>query len=207
MTPVRTTVRTTEIISHFVIIMRADIERWDAKYRNAEPTWAPDALLLEYAHSLSGEGAALDVACGSGGNVIHLAGLGYRVVGIDGSVEGLRRCREGLRKAGDEASLAVVDLDCFVLPPRCFDLIVVFRYLNRELVPILKQALRPNGIILYKTFNRNFLDHKPGFPADYVLNPGELGEFFQDLEPIASNESADMTDSTSYWIGRAGPAG
>ncbi len=81
--------------------MHPDIERWNRKYQNGNPNPAfePDPLLSDYRHLLDGKGKALDVACGVGHNALFLARLGYDVVGVDGSIVGLRYCQNTLQYA------------------------------------------------------------------------------------------------------------
>ena len=183
--------------------MREDIKRWDEKYRDAIPhPDTPDPVLIAYRHVLDGKGKALDVACGMGHNAIYLARLGYEVVGVDGSMVGLRHCRMSLDRLGVSVSLIAADLERFALPVDRFDLVVVIRFLDRALIPRLKGALRPGGLLFYKSFNRNRLAARPQFNAHYLLEPGELGRRFEDFSVIATNDSDRITSEETFWIGR-----
>lgn len=184
--------------------MNPDILRWDEKYSAAE---APDFIeaddLLEaYAALLTGEGRALDVACGAGANAIYAASRGYTTVGVDGSIQGLRLAARRARARGLALQLINADLERYCPPPDAFDLVLVFRYLNRSLFDALKETLRPGGLIFIKTFNRNLLDTKPGFNPDYLLEPGELAGHFRGLEQIATNDDAENRAAFSWWIGK-----
>lgn len=183
---------------------RADIERWNGKYasHNPHPDFAPDAILTQYAHLLDGQGLALDVACGVGHNALYLARRGYEVIAVDGSLTGLRYCRERLRATPLPVHLVVADLEEFVPPPERFALVLVVRYLNRPLIAHLKRALVPGGLLIYQTFNRHRLLMNPDFNPDYLLEPGEFRHLFADFETLASNDTPDMRDPMSFWIGR-----
>ncbi len=63
--------------------------------------------------------------------------------------------------------------------------IVVVNYLYRPLLPVLPQALRPGGILIYQTFMRgNEAYGRPRNP-EFLLASRELPETFQtDLEEI-----------------------
>lgn len=183
--------------------MRSDIQRWDNKYTalTYTPELNPDPLLLEHADLLTGRGRSLDVACGTGDNALYLAQRGYTSYGVDGSIEGLRHCQ---RKAIDnrlEVTLFVADLEHLSLPGNSFDAIVVMRYLDRELIPLLKRIVRPEGLLVLKTFNRNFLKEKPNFPSAYVLDDGELNAWFKDWRCVDSNDSTETADSFTHWLG------
>src|SRR5205085_12098061 len=58
-----------------------------------------------------------------------------------------------------------------------FDAIVVVNYLHRPLLPLLRGALGPGGVLLYDTFAQgNELYGRPANPA-FLLAPGELLAF------------------------------
>lgn len=184
--------------------MQSDIARWNRKYRDAgkTPLPEPDPVLRDHQSLLGGSGWALDAACGRGHNTAFLAGLGYRAVGVDASIEGLRLAQQALAARRVRAYLIAADLDRFVLPPERFELIVVIKYLNRPLITGLKRALRSGGLLFYRSFNLNHLEQMPSFNADYVLQPGELTTWFDDFELLASNDVAPGTESLSFALAR-----
>lgn len=183
---------------------RADLDRWERKYAagNPNPTFAPNPLLLQYAHLLDGPGIALDLACGVGHNAIFLAQRGYRVLAIDASVTGLRYGRAAIAAADLAVLLVAADLERFVLPPALFNAVAVFRYLERALLPAIKSAVTPGGLVIYETFNINRLHAAPRMKRAYLLEPGELTRWFADFETIATNDGPDITTELTYWIGR-----
>ncbi|MFL6652672.1 MAG: class I SAM-dependent methyltransferase [Sulfurifustaceae bacterium] len=182
----------------------ADRERWDAKYAagNPNPTFAPDPLLSKYADLLRGPGWALDLACGVGHNAIFLARRGYDVLAVDVSLTALRHCQTALASAPLPVYPVAADLDRFALIPGSFALVIVFRFLDRTLVPRLKEALAPGGIMLYETFNTNRLRTDPRMNRAYLLEPGDLARAFADFHTIATNDCLYVQDEQSYWIGR-----
>lgn len=188
--------------------MNPDIARWNEKYRRAASgAFAdPEPLLLEHRSLLAGGGHALDVACGAGANAIFAARRGYRVVGVDASLEGLRIAARRATVAKVRVDFVNLDLEVYRPPPGRFDLVLVFRYLNRDLMPSLEGSLRPGGLLMYLTFNRNYLEQKPGFNPDYVLQPGELRDRFSSLVPIDTNDDGDNRYDFSYFIGRKHPS-
>lgn len=185
-------------------LVNPDIVRWNEKYRAAsDDAFAqPDELLVAHQALLAGDGRVLDVACGAGANAIVAAERGGRVVGVDASFEGLRIAAHRATAAGVSLSLLNADLDAWRPPPECFDLVMVFRYLNRGLFSSLQSAIRPGGVVIYKTFNRNFLEHKPDMNPDYLLEPGELARCFSAFDEIATNDGSANREVSSWWIGR-----
>ncbi len=184
--------------------MNPDIVRWNAKYRAVSYTAVaqPDELLVAHQALLFRNARVLDVACGAGANAIFAAQCGCRVVGVDASLEGLRIAARRAREADLAVFLLNADLESWRPPPERFDLVMVFRYLNRALMPSLQSAIRPGGVLIYKTFNRNFLQQKADMNPDYLLQPGELAPCFATLDEIATNDGAANQDVFSWWIGR-----
>jgi hypothetical protein len=113
----------------------------------------------------------------------------------------LRQCRRALARKGLAANLVAADLDVYRPPAEHFDLILVVRFLARSLIPCLKKALRNDGLVIYKSYNRNWLVRKPGFNPAFLLEPGELAAAFQDLYCIATNDTPGLQDPESFWFG------
>lgn len=185
-------------------LVNPDILRWNEKYRAATETAfsRPDELLVQHRAVLLANTRILDLACGAGANAIFSAQRGCRVVGVDLSLEGLRIAARRAKEKGVTLSLLNVDLKSWRPPPSRFDLVMVFRYLDRALMPSLRATIRPGGVVIYKTFNRNFLEQKPDMNPDYLLEPGELPRCFADFDEIATNDRADNQAVSSWWIGR-----
>lgn len=183
--------------------MRADIDRWNAKYETREPatTLDPDPLLLEYRHLLPASGLGIDIAGGTGDNGLFLCQLGCDTLIVDGSETGLRLCRRKAEQNGLHPMLVAADLDRFVLPRSTFDVVLVFRYLNRALIPALRDCLKDDGLLIYKTFNLRHRAKRPGFNPDFLLQDGELSRWFGDMQCLATNDD-ENTDTASYWIGQ-----
>ena len=183
--------------------MRSDIERWNDKYSSHvySQQISPDPVLAQFRSTFNGKGRSLDIASGVCDNALFLAGLGYGSFAVDGSLSALRI---GKRKASEhslELKAYVADLDSYPLPVEYFDVIVVVKYLNRSLTGAIKRSLKAGGVLLFKTFNKNFLKEKPGFPEAYILNEGELKSWFDDWCCLQSNEGNTAGATQSFWIG------
>jgi len=180
-------------------LSRQDIARWQQKYAApADHPLVPDPLLEKYAQLLRGPGLALDLACGRGRNSIFLAQLGKTVFAVDGSLLAL----QSLRQQDANIHAWVADLEHWTVPGVAFDLIVVNFFLLRPLLPGLTAALRPHGLLLYQTFNCNILHQRPGFSSRYLLEAGELQQAFAGLTILASNDTPDNGDSSSFILAR-----
>lgn len=137
---------------------------------------APSGWVLRWAPLLA-RGAVLDLACGGGRHARLLAELGHAVTAIDRepqAIPGVRFLQADLEDGGP-----------WPLPGERFQGIVVANYLHRPLLPLLREALAPGGMLLYETFMAgNERYGRPSNPA-FLLRPGELWEAFAGLHCIA----------------------
>jgi tellurite methyltransferase len=182
-----------------------DRRRWDAKYaaeRGPLPE-EPSPLLVAQRDLLSG-GRALEVACGTGRQALYLAARGYLVDGLDISAAGLSQAREEAQRRGLRLRLVQVDLARWWFPSCTYDLIVVFFYLNRRLMPALAAALQPGGLLIQAQHNIRILDERPGFNPAYLVQPGELVRLAQQvgLEVLREGDRAGEGDHVSYVVAR-----
>jgi len=140
------------------------------------------------------ERRALDVATGTGRHAVVLARAGFRTFGVDVSLDALREARNAVVADGGGAiALWCADLTQHPLPRSWFDLVVVTRYLQRDLFPALRACVRPGGAIVYETFTtrQRELGRRPTSP-DHLLEPGELRARFDGFELLADEEVVDQ---------------
>ncbi|NJD56700.1 MAG: class I SAM-dependent methyltransferase [Nitrospirae bacterium] len=154
----------------------------------------PDSLLREHLHLFTSElrqHPVLDLACGDGHNGIYLAQREFRVVFADRSEEALEQVKRRADAENRKVTLWHIDLEADRSDPfsgRTFSAIIVFRYLHRPLIPAIKKALMPGGILVYETFTAEQARFgKPKNP-DHLLNPGELLSWFHDWEILHTFE-------------------
>ena len=138
-------------------------------------------------------GLALDAAMGLGGNAGFLIERGLRVIGIDASEVAVQRA-----KARWPMLLAIVaDLTRFQLPEDAFDVVLNFYYLQRDLWPAYRKALRPGGLLIFETLTRDMLIDRPDYNPDYLLAPGELRNAFADWEILVYREGSAEVERES----------
>ena len=158
--------------------------------------WQPNPFLVEALKRIGApsRGArALDVACGSGRDAVHLALAGWNVLAIDVLSDALARARDLARRNGVEIATIRWELEANAkLPDGQFDLITVFRYLHRPLFAALREATASGGCIVCETFHRRTLEtgRPPRNPA-HLLETGELARAFEDFEIIISRDAAE----------------
>ena len=163
---------------------------WDKRYREGFYGGAPEAhgLVRRYATLMKRDRPVIDVAMGQGADLLYLARAGFRVCGLEKSREAIRLSRENADKAGVDLTCVLGDACSLPFKPASAGTILVFYFLEREIMGWLVRMLAPGGLILYETF----LKRQSGLdgPRDprYLLDDGELFDFFQGLEPLLYEE-------------------
>jgi len=177
--------------------MPSDRERWNARHLESAELRPPDALLVEatrdwiaprYPHG----GRALDLAGGRGQNSLYLAQQAWRVTLVDVSDRAIEDARRQAGEQGLPLQGVLADAGDFLrsVAAADFDLVMVFFFLERALFSELRRVLRPGGILVYKTYTIDQLQHRRGLSnPDYLLRPGELRAAFSDFELLHARET------------------
>jgi SAM-dependent methyltransferase len=132
---------------------------------------------------------ALDIAMGRGRHALVLARAGFKTFGVDARLDAVRDAVAAVANEGRTLSAWCADLTQFPLPTARFDLVVVTRYLQRDLFPSLRATLAPGGVILYETFTTAQRRHGRGPTSPHhLLEPGELRRLLDGLEVLADEE-------------------
>jgi tellurite methyltransferase len=158
-----------------------DRERWDAKWEaRSGDVFEPHPMLTNHRGLLVGEGDALDLACGRGQNAVWLAGLGYRVIGVDISSTALKSAKAEAKRLGlsQQTHFEQTDIDHYTLPQNTYDLICVIRFLDRRLFPAIRNAIRGGGLVVYATRHFGAAAFQPEMNQAYLLERDELLEHF-----------------------------
>lgn len=143
---------------------------------------APSPWVQRWSHLVAQAGSVLDVACGTGRHVRWFEQRGCRVTGVDrdaAAVEPLRSL------AGTEIVVADIEAGPWPFVGRRFDAVVVTRYLWRERLADIVDAVGPGGVLIYETFAAgNETVGKPSNPK-FLLAPGELLRIASALRVVA----------------------
>ena len=182
-------------------------ERWNQKYREAAgtETWTvPDPFLArafsEYILPLFPHGgSALDLAGGAGRHAIWLAKQGWEVTLIDVSETGVEQARQNAGRLASHIHFVVDDLTHFKASQTQFEVVMAFFYLEREMFSEMVKAVRPGGLLVYKTLTlaQAKLAGGPKNPA-HLLEPGELLQLADGLrvlhyrEEVAEKATAEL---------------
>ena len=126
---------------------------------------------------------------GRGRHALRLARAGFLTFGVDASFDAVHDAVGAGRDAGTPIRGWCADLTQYPLPTARFELVLVTRYLQRDLFPALRDALTPGGVVLYETFTvrQRALGTGPTSP-DHLLREGELRGYFDDFEIVFYEE-------------------
>jgi tellurite methyltransferase len=167
-----------------------EIRGWDDRFRSGERAAedldaAPTPLLMETAERLP-PGKALDLACGSGRNAIWLAGQGWSVTAVDGSLVAVEILRNRASERGVAVNTKIANLEKFEyqIEPASWNLIAICYYLQRDLFEPAKQGVVPGGILISIVH----ITDQGEEPTAHRLRPGELESYFQGWQILQRRE-------------------
>ena len=127
-------------------------------------------------------GKALDIAMGKGRNSFFLAQNGYEVDGIEISKESIEACERVIAEKHFPVKIIESDLEKVLLPQNTYDLVICFFYLQRDLFPQIRSAVKKDGFVVYETF---LIDQhlQQGSPKrkEFCLGHNELLDYFRDF--------------------------
>jgi len=180
--------------------------RWNQKYREANKAsnrMAPDPFLpqafSEYIlPAFPNGGRALDLAGGAGRHAIWLARQGWEVTLIDISETGVEQARQSAGPLATHIHFVVDDLTRFKASQthveHGFDVVMVFFHLERKIFLQLLHAIRPGGLLVYKTYTltQAKFEYGPKNPA-HLLKPGELLRLAANLRVLHYREDISET--------------
>jgi len=157
----------------------------------------PSSWLLRWPQAMRPDASALDLACGSGRNLRHLAAAGMKVTGVD-------RDAAALASLKHIAETIVTDIEQspWPLDQRQFDLVLVCNYLWRPLLPQIVACVAPGGWLIYETFANG--QQSIGRPArpEFLLQPGELLQSCAGLRIVAFEDGFDAAATNPRYVQR-----
>lgn len=179
--------------------------QWNRRFsEGSHQSVQPDSFLVKaYSEFMASSkpGRALDVAGGAGRHALWLAEQGWQVELIDISDVAIELARKNIASRlngvlthspiAKRIVTRIQDLETGAsLAEEAYDLILVFFYLERSLFPALISALRPGGVLLYKTYTLEQLRFGggPRHPM-HLLKPNELLQAFCSLRVLHYHET------------------
>jgi SAM-dependent methyltransferase len=155
--------------------------------------------------ALVGPGSlVLDVAAGRGRHALLFAHQACAVVAMETNREFIGDLQQTAFTERLDVEVIEADVERMSLLPSSFDVIVNTCFLYRPLFSHYIAALRPGGLLFFRTFttdNVDVLGHC-GPRRTYLLEPRELSDCFCDLEIIHYEESVTLNRAMATLVAR-----
>lgn len=184
-------------------------QKWDTHFAHATINTPanPCFVLKNHSQLLPFRGQAMELACGLGGNARFLARCGLKVDAFDISDNALTILNNYASAHHLSIQPTIADLEQMLLPYQKYDVIVVSRYLQRNVFKQLISALKPNGLLFVQTFLAPVQSNAPSNP-DYYLHTGELPKLCEGLRVevygegwlLGENSAADAPKKRYAWM-------
>ncbi len=180
---------------------------WDKRYREGyyRGVVEPHSLVRQFWHLIP-SGPVVDIASGTGRDILFVAERGRRVCAMDLANGALRIAGDVAENSGIEVSLLRGDGAALPLCRGALAGVLVFYFLLRKSMPEIAALPRRGGILMYETFleRQNRLDRTRN--PDFLLEDGELLTYFPDYETLFYEETISMVEgkkkARAQFVGR-----
>lgn len=178
-----------------------DQQAWEAHYRSTGHVPEVASILQQHAGVLTG-GDACDIAMGAGHNAVFLAERGYTVTGVDYSAAAVALAREHAARQGVTLNAVVADVCHYAIPPGTFDVILNCYFLERSLVPAIRDGLTTGGLVFFETYTTEQQHFGGPHNPAHLLRPNELLELFQDFFIVFYHEQAEENQAVARLVAK-----
>lgn len=175
------------------VVTKEETVIWDERYDTRKYIFGIKPLkFLKENIDLLPEGRAFVIAMGEGRNAVYLAKKGFVVDGCDISDVAINKAKTLALKKKVVIDAVVADMTTFEMKKGKYDLITCFYYLQRDLIPQIKEGLRKGGMVIFETYTVDQITLGPDVKGprnrDYLLEHNELLDFFRDFRVIFYEE-------------------
>lgn len=162
----------------------------------------PHFLLTKFWPIIPGRYVA-DIAMGNGRDATFLSEKGFFVTGLESSIEAINITKKTMVQKGFHVYSILGDARKLPYQKSTFDCILVFYFLEREILNEIRDLLKKGGIFIYETFlkRQNQIDRPRNL--DYLLDDGELIGYFKGFEILFYEEIIENAGGKRRAIARA----
>lgn len=149
--------------------------RWNLRYRQRTPNFAPHPLVAEALAAQPPPGPVLELACGPSGSALALAAAGRDVVAVDVSDVALHQLAHEARRRGLAGRVECVAADGSSYRPARgrYALVLATRYWDPEAFRSGCRAVSPGGLLAWEALSAPADGAGPAQP--WHVPHGELG--------------------------------
>jgi len=161
-----------------------DRDFWNDSYKeDPDQVIVPDYLLQAEVANLT-VGTAVDLGCGSGHNVLMLAGLGWQATGVDWAAEAVRLAKEAAQAIGVTAQFIVADTTSWE-PAQRYDLVISTYALpggksSQQVLETAVRALAAGGTIIIIEWDKSMAEPWQ-FAENDLMSPSEISALMTGL--------------------------
>jgi len=170
-------------------------KKWDQKYlESRDQQGIAVEVLQENMHLLPHQGKALELACGLGANALLLSAYGLETHAWDLSPVAVERLHTLAQERGLHVHGEARDILQQPPQPDSYDVIIVSYFLDRAVIPHIKNALRPDGLLFYQTFTQARVSDAGPKNEEFRLADNELLDLFREMHIIVYREEGRTGD-------------
>ena len=168
--------------------------RWEARFSVGEYLFGerPNAYLAAKASLLVRGSRALSIADGEGRNSVWLAQHGLQVDAFDFSPTAVAKAERLATNRGVRVGFNVSELFAWNWAPCAYDLVcaIFIQFVppaeRARLFPLIKQTLRPGGLLILQGYRPEQLNYGTGGPpeADHLYTEAMIRSALQDMDII-----------------------
>ncbi|WP_317493552.1 methyltransferase domain-containing protein [Haloechinothrix sp. LS1_15] len=155
------------------LVDHPDRLRWNQRYTEAEPDFAPHPLVAEALDVGIPAGPVLELACGRSGSALALAAKGREITAVDVADHALAQLwRQARRRELDGRIRCVLaDVSCYTPPRHHYALVLATRYWDRAAFDAGCVAVAPGGLLAWEALACAAGEER----RPYRVEHGELG--------------------------------
>ncbi len=149
--------------------------------------WQPSELVASFEKNFklnkSPNLKALDIGCGGGRDTVFLSKQGWQVTAVEQKNKVLIKAKQLASSHGQTVNWICCNVNhpnC--LPDQQFDLILVIRYLNRDLFEWIKSHTTPGGFVVFQAFSEGVQAIGSPKNSQYIIQPKEFHKTFTDFK-------------------------
>lgn len=134
---------------------------------------------------------------------MYLANHGLKVDAWDISSVAVNDLNQRAQAENRTVMAQTLNITPSVFPESSFDLIAICHYLDRGIIPAVRQAITPGGLLCIQTFTRDKqVNIGPGSPA-FLLETDELLDMVKGFDVLSYRDESRNSDENASLAGRA----
>lgn len=188
--------------------MQKDIKgQWDLLYGRTGFVYGkkPVKFLAENFHLIATKGSVLDVGMGEGRNAVYLATKGFQVTGIDISSAAIKKAEALASEYQVQITAITSDASKYHFKKNSFDAVLCFYYVDRALLPVLIDLIKPGGYLFYEAYTidqKKLMGSNPADEDSFFLKNGELQGLLKGLKIVKYEEGLSQNEAKASAIAR-----